>query len=166
MVEPSPSSRLTNVQQCGTLFYVRKKLTAIRLKPEQVKQLEKMSAREDVPVSWLIRKAIDEFLKRQKYNGTPRCYEHRDDPDQCNLTRRLLWLYASYHSRYSPQRPEPRGSIPCLHFIAAVRLRTHQHALVWAVLQSLEGIGSTGDRSVARNAPHRVFERVSREAGI
>jgi predicted DNA-binding protein len=45
---------------------VRKKLTAIRLKPEQVEKLAKLSIREDVPVSWLIRKAIDEFLKRHK----------------------------------------------------------------------------------------------------
>jgi predicted transcriptional regulator len=45
---------------------VRKKLTAIRLKPEQVKRLEKLSSRDDLSVSWLIRKAIDEFLKRQK----------------------------------------------------------------------------------------------------
>jgi predicted transcriptional regulator len=45
---------------------VRKKLTAIRLKPEQVEKLAKLSIREDVPVSWLIRRAIDEFLKRQK----------------------------------------------------------------------------------------------------
>jgi predicted transcriptional regulator len=45
---------------------VRKKLTAVRLKPEQVEKLEKIALREDVPVSWLIRKAVDEFLKRQK----------------------------------------------------------------------------------------------------
>jgi predicted transcriptional regulator len=45
---------------------VRKKLTAVRLKPEQLEKLEKISLREDLPVSWLIRKAIDEFLKRQK----------------------------------------------------------------------------------------------------
>jgi Ribbon-helix-helix protein, copG family. len=45
---------------------VRKKLTAIRLKPEQVQKLEKIARREDVPASWLIRKAIDEFLKRKK----------------------------------------------------------------------------------------------------
>jgi predicted transcriptional regulator len=44
---------------------MRKKLTAIRLKPEQVKKLAKIAVREDVPVSWLIRKAIDEFLKRK-----------------------------------------------------------------------------------------------------
>jgi hypothetical protein len=57
---------LTSVPRCGTLYYVRKKLTAIRLKPEQVEKLEKIALREDVPVSWLIRKAIDEFLKRKK----------------------------------------------------------------------------------------------------
>jgi predicted transcriptional regulator len=43
-----------------------KKLTAVRLKPEQVKKLGKIAVREDVPVSWLIRKAIDAFLRRQK----------------------------------------------------------------------------------------------------
>jgi len=43
------------------LSYVRKKLTAIRLKPEQIARLEKIAAREDVPVSWLIRKAIDDW---------------------------------------------------------------------------------------------------------
>jgi len=48
------------------MLYVRKKLIAIRLKPEQVEKLGKIALREDVPVSWLIRKAIDEFLKRQK----------------------------------------------------------------------------------------------------
>jgi predicted transcriptional regulator len=46
--------------------YVKKKLTAVRLKPEQLEKLEKIAVREDLPVSWLIRKAIDEFLKRQK----------------------------------------------------------------------------------------------------
>jgi len=45
---------------------VRKKLIAVRLKPEQLRKLAKIAAREDVPVSWLIRKAIDEFLKRKK----------------------------------------------------------------------------------------------------
>ena len=57
---------LTNAIQCYTLLYVRKKLTAIRLKPEQLQKLEKLSVREEVSVSWLIRKAIDEFLKRKK----------------------------------------------------------------------------------------------------
>jgi predicted transcriptional regulator len=45
---------------------VRKKLTAVRLKPEQVEKLEKIAVREDLPVSWLIRRAIDEYLKRHK----------------------------------------------------------------------------------------------------
>jgi predicted transcriptional regulator len=45
---------------------MRKKLTAIRLKPEQLQKLGEIAVREDVPVSWLIRKAIDEFLKRKK----------------------------------------------------------------------------------------------------
>jgi predicted transcriptional regulator len=45
---------------------VRKKLTAVRLKPEQVEKLGKIAVREDLPVSWLIRRAIDEYLKRHK----------------------------------------------------------------------------------------------------
>jgi predicted transcriptional regulator len=45
---------------------VRKKLIAVRLKPEQLGKLEKIAVREDVPVSWLIRRAIDEFLKHKK----------------------------------------------------------------------------------------------------
>jgi predicted transcriptional regulator len=45
---------------------VRKKLASIRLKPEQIEKLEKIAAKEDLPVSWLIRKAIDEYLKRRK----------------------------------------------------------------------------------------------------
>jgi Ribbon-helix-helix protein, copG family len=57
---------LMSAPQCYTLVYVRKKLTAIRLKPEQIKKLERIAVREDVPVSWLIRRAIDEFLKRRK----------------------------------------------------------------------------------------------------
>jgi len=48
------------------MLLMRKKLTAIRLKPEQIKKLDKIARREDLPVSWLIRKAIDEFLKRKK----------------------------------------------------------------------------------------------------
>jgi predicted transcriptional regulator len=45
---------------------MRKKLTAVRLKPEQLRKLAKIAVREDVAVSWLIRRAIDEFLKRKK----------------------------------------------------------------------------------------------------
>jgi predicted transcriptional regulator len=40
-----------------------RKLTAVRLDPQQLKALEKVGKREDRSVSWLIRKAIDEFLK-------------------------------------------------------------------------------------------------------
>jgi Ribbon-helix-helix protein, copG family len=57
---------LTFVPRCYTLLCMRKKLTAIRLKPEQLRKLAKIAVRKDVSVSWLIRKAIDEFLKRQK----------------------------------------------------------------------------------------------------
>jgi len=56
----------TFVLRCYTLLCVRKTLTAIRLKPDQIKKLDKIARREDLPVSWLIRKAIDEFLKRRK----------------------------------------------------------------------------------------------------
>ena len=56
----------TAVPRCYTMLLMRKKLTAIRLKPEQIKKLDKIARREDLPVSWLIRKAIDEFLKRKK----------------------------------------------------------------------------------------------------
>lgn len=63
------TSFTTPVVLCDTVLHtndVRKTLLAVRLKPEQVKKLNKLAAGEDVPVSWLIRKAIDEFLKRQK----------------------------------------------------------------------------------------------------
>jgi predicted transcriptional regulator len=40
-----------------------RKLTAVRLDPQQVKALEKIGKREDRSMSWLIRKAVDEFLK-------------------------------------------------------------------------------------------------------
>jgi len=45
---------------------MRRKLVAIRLDPEQIRALERMGQQEDRPVSWLIRKAIDEFLKLPK----------------------------------------------------------------------------------------------------
>jgi predicted transcriptional regulator len=45
---------------------MQKKLTAVRLKPEQLKKLAKIAVREDLSISWLIRKAIDEFLKHHK----------------------------------------------------------------------------------------------------
>ena len=57
---------LTSAIQCYTMLYMKRTLTAVRLNPEQIKALEKLSQKEDRPVSWLIRKAIDEFLKRGK----------------------------------------------------------------------------------------------------
>jgi predicted transcriptional regulator len=45
---------------------MKRKLIAIRLDPEQIKALDKMSQQEDRPMSWLIRKAIDQFLKLPK----------------------------------------------------------------------------------------------------
>lgn len=59
-------SSLTVALRCNTLRYVRKTLTSIRLKPGQRRKLEKIALKEDLPVSWLIRRAIDEFLKRRK----------------------------------------------------------------------------------------------------
>jgi predicted transcriptional regulator len=48
------------------MYYMATKLLSVRLKTEQVTKLERISIREELPVSWLIRKAIDEFLKRKK----------------------------------------------------------------------------------------------------
>jgi len=48
------------------MLYMKRTLMAVRLDPEQIKALEKLSQKEDRPVSWLIRKAVDEFLKRGK----------------------------------------------------------------------------------------------------
>jgi predicted transcriptional regulator len=48
------------------MYYMAKRLVTVRLKSEQVDRLAKIASRKDLPVSWLIRKAIDEFLKRQK----------------------------------------------------------------------------------------------------
>jgi len=61
------SAFCTGEVQYSVIHYsVRKKLIAVRLKPEQLKKLERIAVRDDLPISWLIRKAIDEFLKRQK----------------------------------------------------------------------------------------------------
>jgi predicted transcriptional regulator len=43
-----------------------KTLTAIRLEPKQLTELEKIAKREDRAVSYLIRKAIDEYIKSEK----------------------------------------------------------------------------------------------------
>ena len=50
-----------------TLWYsdsMRRELTAIRLDASQMKALRRIGKREDRPYSWLIRKAIDEFVER------------------------------------------------------------------------------------------------------
>lgn len=43
-----------------------KTLTAIRLEPKQLADLEKIAKREDRAVSYLIRKAIDQFIQKEK----------------------------------------------------------------------------------------------------
>ena len=43
-----------------------KELTAIRLEPKQLAELSKIAKREDRAVSYIIRKAIDEYIKRKK----------------------------------------------------------------------------------------------------
>jgi len=43
-----------------------KKMTAVRLEPKQLAELGKIAKREDRAVSYLIRKAIDEYIKREK----------------------------------------------------------------------------------------------------
>ena len=43
-----------------------KTLTAIRLELKQLAELERIAKREDRAVSYLIRKAIDEYIKREK----------------------------------------------------------------------------------------------------
>lgn len=48
------------------MLYVKRKLIAVRLDPEQIEALNRMSQQLDRPVSWLIRKAINEFLKLPK----------------------------------------------------------------------------------------------------
>jgi hypothetical protein len=52
---------------CITVWYntiMKRKLTAIRLDPEQVKGLQRIGKRENCSVSWLLRRAVDEYLKR------------------------------------------------------------------------------------------------------
>jgi predicted transcriptional regulator len=42
------------------------KLTAIRLDPKQLADLERIAKREDRAVSYIIRKAIDEYIRKDK----------------------------------------------------------------------------------------------------
>jgi hypothetical protein len=58
---------LTNVQQCYTLQIMPKDLTAVRLRPEQLKELAKLAAQDkEASVSSLIRRAVDDFLAKHK----------------------------------------------------------------------------------------------------
>jgi predicted transcriptional regulator len=41
------------------------KLVALRISTGQVKALKKIALRDDRSISWLIRKAIEEFLKKK-----------------------------------------------------------------------------------------------------
>jgi predicted transcriptional regulator len=43
-----------------------KQVTAIRLEAKQLTELEKIARREDRAVSYIIRKAIDEYVQRAK----------------------------------------------------------------------------------------------------
>jgi len=43
-----------------------KKLTTIRLDPKQLSQLERIAKREDRTVSYIIRKAIDDHIRKDK----------------------------------------------------------------------------------------------------
>jgi predicted transcriptional regulator len=42
------------------------KLVALRISTTQLQMLKKMALRDDRSISWLIRKAIEEFLKKKK----------------------------------------------------------------------------------------------------
>jgi predicted transcriptional regulator len=41
-------------------------LTAIRLDPKQLRELERIAKRDDRAVSYVIRKAIDEYIRKDK----------------------------------------------------------------------------------------------------
>jgi predicted transcriptional regulator len=45
---------------------MEKKLVALRISSAQLLPLKKMAIRQDRSISWLIRKAIEEFLKKKK----------------------------------------------------------------------------------------------------
>ena len=43
-----------------------KKLIALRLEPKQIQALERIAKRDDRAVSYVIRKAIDDYIRREK----------------------------------------------------------------------------------------------------
>ena len=52
--------------QCYTLLYMRRTLTAVRIEQPLLDKLGKIAQSEDRSVSYLIRQAIWEFLKRRE----------------------------------------------------------------------------------------------------
>ena len=63
--------QIDSVYPARYVFCMRKKLTALRMDKDHYARLEKIGQREDRPVSWLIRKAIEEFLKREEKKTQP-----------------------------------------------------------------------------------------------
>jgi len=45
---------------------MKDKLTTVRLTAEQTRNLERIGARDDRSISWLIRKAVDDLVRRDK----------------------------------------------------------------------------------------------------
>lgn len=43
-----------------------KKLVALRLDPKQLRELERIAKRDDRAVSYIIRKAIDEYIRKDQ----------------------------------------------------------------------------------------------------
>ena len=43
-----------------------KTLTAVRLEPKQLTALEKIAKRQDRPIAYVIRKAIDEYVRKER----------------------------------------------------------------------------------------------------
>jgi predicted transcriptional regulator len=51
---------------CNTLRYIKEKLTSLRIPGKQYEALERIAKRDDRSIAWLIRKAIEEFVKREQ----------------------------------------------------------------------------------------------------
>lgn len=61
-----PTIRLTNAPRLPYDTYVAKKNTAVRIKERDLVELESLAKKEDETVSSLIRRAIREFLEKQR----------------------------------------------------------------------------------------------------
>jgi hypothetical protein len=62
-------SSVRGLTQRNTPLYAAsmvKKLTALRLEPKQLSELERIAKRQDRTVSYIIRKAIDEYIRKEK----------------------------------------------------------------------------------------------------